>query len=339
MSERGLTRGRFVAGAAGGALALASGGLIEVLRRRSAFGYDGQELLGGTLQPVTPTDDFYVVTKNLVDPRVDRDAWRLEISGLVERPRTLRFEDLGSLPSVEQETTLECISNGVGGGLLSNAVWAGVPLRALIEEAGPKRGAKRLFFHAADGFTHSTPLERGMQRTTLLAVRMNGELLTDRHGFPARLIVPGAYGELSVKWIDRIELIDDGRKGYYEQQGWRAERVHTMSRIDLPAEGKALRASAPATLRGVAFAGDRGIARVEASTDGGRSWRRAKLDYAPSKLTWALWSLPWAPREPGTYELVVRATDGEGELQSTVEDNSVPDGASGLHRIAVTVQA
>jgi len=331
-------RRTFLAGAAGGVLALGSGGLVETLRRRSTFGYDGLEVLGSGLTPITPADRFYVVTKNFVDPRVDRDRWRLELGGLVERPRTFTWEDIAALPAVDQETTLECISNGVGAGLISNAVWTGVPLRTLLEAAGPKDGATRVFLHAADGFTHGTSLERGLRATTMLAHRMNGESLDDRHGYPLRLIVPGAYGELSVKWIDRIELVDDDREGYYERQGWRAERVHTMSRIDAPAEGAELRAGDEVTVRGVAFAGDRGISGVQVSLDGARSWSPAKLDYAPSKLTWALWSMPWQPRTAGAYELVARATDRNGEPQSTVEDNSVPDGASGLHRIAVTVR-
>ncbi|MBA3329450.1 MAG: molybdopterin-dependent oxidoreductase [Actinobacteria bacterium] len=331
-------RRAFLAGAAGGVLALGSGGLVETLRRRSTFGYDGLEVLGSGLTPITPVDRFYVVTKNFVDPRVDRDRWRLELGGLVERPRTFTWEDIAALPAVDQETTLECISNGVGAGLISNAVWTGVPLRRLLEAAGPRAGATRVFLHAADGFTHATSLERGLRGTTLLAHRMNGEPLDDRHGFPLRLIVPGAYGELSVKWIDRIEVVDDDREGYYERQGWRAERVHTMSRIDVPGDGQTLRAGGQVTLGGVAFAGDRGISEVDVSVDGARSWSRAKLDYAPSRLTWALWSMRLGPLPAGSYEIVARATDGEGERQSLVEDDSVPDGASGLHRVTVTVR-
>ena len=331
-------RRAFLAKAAGGVLALGSGGLVETLRRRSTFGYDGLEVLGSGLTPITPVDRFYVVTKNFVDPRVDRDRWRLELGGLVERPRTFTWEDIAALPAVDQETTLECISNGVGAGLISNAVWTGVPLRRLLEAAGPRAGATRVFLHAADGFTHATSLERGLRGTTLLAHRMNGEPLDDRHGFPLRLIVPGAYGELSVKWIDRIAVVDDDREGYYERQGWRAERVHTMSRIDVPGDGQTLRAGGQVTLGGVAFAGDRGISRVEVSSDGGRTWRRARIGYAPSRITWAMWSAPWRPPDPGSYELAVRATDGTGALQTSERDDSVPDGASGIHRVEVRIE-
>ena len=331
-----MNRRTFLAGATGGILALGSAGLIEALRRRSVFGYEGIEVIGTGVQPITPNDKFYVVTKNLIDPRVVRDRWRLELSGQVAEPMTLAFEEIANLQAVEQETTLECISNGVGRGLMSNAVWKGIPLRELIGETQPEAGARRVFFHASDGYTHSTTLEKVLEPTTLLAFEMNGEPLPDRHGYPARLIVPGAYGEVSVKWIDRIELIDDDREGYYEKQGWKAQRVHTMSRIDVPVKGSTV--PAPVEIRGAAFAGDRGISKVEVSTDGGDTWRDAEIVYHASPLTWALWSSPWRP-SPGDYELVVRATDGAGELQSSVVDDTVPDGATGFHRVQVRIEA
>ena len=327
-----MKRRELVLGGVAGALAVGSGGLVEVLRRRSVFPYEGIEVRGVGVLPITPTEDFYVVTKNLIDPRVARDRWRLEVSGLVDRKVTLDFGDVAQLDSTRQETTLECISNGVGRGLMSNAVWTGVPLRTVLEAARPKPGASRVFLHAADGYTHSTTLEKALESTTMLAYQINGEPLPDRHGFPARLIVPGAYGEVSVKWIDRIELIDDDREGYYEKQGWKAQRVHTMSRIDVPIEDAVVRGDVE--LRGVAFAGDRGIAKVEVSTNGGDTWNEAKIGYRPSRLTWALWSFQWRP-QARAHELVVRATDGTGELQTSTKDDSVPDGATGYHRVRV----
>lgn len=332
-----MNRRELVVGAAAGALALGSGGLAEVLRRRSTFGYDGLEMLGSNVQAITPNDDFYVVTKNLIDPRVDAGSWRLELSGLVEKPRTFDLAEVESMPAVEQATTLECISNAVGRGLISNAVWTGVPLGTLLRQVVPKNSARRVFLHAADGYTHSMPINKAFEQTTLLALAMNGESLPDRHGFPARLIVPGAYGEVSVKWIDRIELVDDDREGYYEKQGWQAQRAHTMSRIDVPAKGSTV--SGPVEVRGIAFAGDRGISKVEVSTDGGESWRDAEIGYHPTRVTWALWSFTWRNAGAGEHELVVRATDRTGELQSAVAESSVPDGATGLHRVRVRVEA
>jgi DMSO/TMAO reductase YedYZ molybdopterin-dependent catalytic subunit len=332
-------RRTFLAGAAASGLALASGGLIQALRSRSALDYDGLQTRGPDIAPITPNDEFYVVTKNLVDPRVAKDRWRLEVRGLVDRERTYRFEELAALGPVTQETTLECISNPIGGGLMSNAEWRGVRLRTLLEEARPRENARWVLFHAADGYTHSTPLEKALEESKLLAYEMNGEPLPDRHGFPVRLLHPGGYGELSVKWIDRIEVGSEQVEGYYERQGWRAQRVHTMSRIDAPKKNETLPRAPTIAVNGVAFAGDRGIGSVEVSTDDGRTWADARLDYARSPLAWALWSFTWEAPAPGEHTLVVRATDGTGELQSDKREGIAPDGASGLHRKKVRVEA
>ena len=334
-----LGRRPLLVGAAGGALALAAGGLVTRLYRGSAIGYDGLETSTRGLTPITPNDRFYVVTKNFVDPEVRRSLWRLQVNGLVRDERTWSFDELAALPAVDQETTLECISNGVGRGLISNAVWRGVPLSVFLEAAGVESGATRLFARGSDNYAHGMPLEKGMEETTLVAYMMNGEPLPDRHGFPARLVVPGGYGEMSVKWLDRVEVVDEVAKGLYENQGWRAERVHTMSRIDGPRGVRKLQVGTSTTVNGIAFAGDRGISKVELSTDGGRSWRETGFDYRGKRLTWSLWSVEWTPERAGKVELVVRATDGEGTPQEEKEGSINPDGATGYHMVEVRVDA
>jgi DMSO/TMAO reductase YedYZ molybdopterin-dependent catalytic subunit len=334
-----LRRGPLLVGAAGGALALASGGLVTRLYRRSAIHYDGLETHGAPVDAITPSDRFYVVTKNFVDPRVDRSLWRLELRGLVRDELSYSFDELEALPAVDQETTLECISNGVGRGLISNAVWHGVPLASLLEAADLDGRATHLLARGSDGFAHGLTLEKAMESTTLVAYRMNGEPLPDRHGFPARLVVPGGYGEMSVKWLDRVEVLEEEEEGFYESQGWRAERVHTMSRFDQPLGLRPRKVGRPVPVNGVAFAGDRGIERVELSTDGGRSWLAAGLDYRGSKLTWSLWSHEWTPERVGMYKLVVRAVDGAGEPQESERGSINPDGATGYHEVEVEVVA
>lgn len=332
-----LRRGPLLVGLAGGALALASGGLVTRLYRRSAIPYDGLETRAALTEPITPNDRFYVVTKNFVDPRVNRSLWRLELRGLVGEELSLTFEELEALPAIDQETTLECISNGVGRGLIANAVWRGVPLAELLRAAGVEEGATHLFARGSDGFGHGLTLEKGMEETTLVAYRMNAEPLPDRHGYPARLVVPGGYGEMSVKWLDRVEVLSEEKDGFYESQGWRAERVHTMSRIDRPLGFRTLRVGRPVQVNGVAFAGDRGVEKVELSTNGGRSWLDAGFDYRGTRLTWSLWSHEWTPERAGKYELVVRATDGEGEPQESERGSINPDGATGYHMVEVEV--
>jgi DMSO/TMAO reductase YedYZ molybdopterin-dependent catalytic subunit len=186
-----------------------------------------------------------------------------------------------------------------------------------------------------DGFTNAMSIERAMRPIAVIALDMNGAPLERRHGFPARLLAPGSYGEVSVKWITRIEVRSDEAEGYYARQGWRADHVETMSRFfDLRAGSRI--PAGRTELRGVAFAGDRGISRVEVSTDGGRTWRAARLVYNPSPIAWTVWSLPWTATS-GAHELVVRATDGNGTPQTAATRGIAPAGSAGWHRIGVTV--
>jgi DMSO/TMAO reductase YedYZ molybdopterin-dependent catalytic subunit len=337
-------RRAFLAAGGGALLAVLSGGLVNLLYRRATVGpngYDGLLVRGPRTDPITPNDRFYVVTKNLIDPAIDRDVWRLEVSGLVEHPRTLAFAELTSMPSRSQVQTLECISNGVGGGLMSNASWRGVPLATLLHSARPRPDGRFVLMHASDGYIHVVSLARAMAPSTLVAYEMNGRPLPHRHGFPARVLVPGTYGEVNVKWVDRIQVLDRPVEGYYERQGWRPWFVNTTSRFDHPANGQALSLSggSPIQLNGVAYAGDRGISRVEVSADEGATWQEAGIDYAPGKLAWALWSALWSPPAPGTYTLKVRATDGTGAVQTEETRGRAPSGAAGRHQVRVMVRA
>ena len=337
-----MARRAFLVGLGGVAVAAASGGLVKKLYDDSSLPYDGQSVSGPGLETITPNDKFYVVTKNIIDPVVRKSAWRLEVGGLVDKERTFGFEDLASMPSVRQEMTLECISNPVGGHLISNAVWKGVPLRRLIEAAGPGKDAKDVILHAADGYTHDITFDKAMEETTLVAYEMNDEPLSDRHGYPARVLVPGYYGEGSAKWVTRIELFDRNVEDrYYGKQGWKSTRVHTFSRFDVPTTGgETLKMKdGKIHLKGIAFAGDRGINKVEVTTDGGDTWNRANLDYTPSKIAWVFWSYDWKPEKTGEYNINVRATDGEGSLQVEEHSSINPDGSTGWNGRKVTVKA
>jgi DMSO/TMAO reductase YedYZ molybdopterin-dependent catalytic subunit len=342
-AQQGVGRRAVLVAGVAAILGAATGGFVRWLHTRATVGpngYDGLRTVGPRIDPVTPNDRFYVVTKNLVDPRVRSNLWRLEVTGAVERPHTFTLDEITAMPAMEQVQTLECISNGVGGGLMSNAVWTGVPLPDILIPARPLPGALQVVAHAADGYVHVIPLDKALEATTFLAYRMNGVPLPDRHGYPMRLLVPGTFGEVSVKWVDRIDLVDRPEQGYYEQQGWRPFHVPTTSRFDDPTSGTSIRRSqGGVALAGVAFAGDRGISKVEFSSDGGRSWVPAQIDYHPSPLTWALWSARWHPAAPGTYRLAVRATDGAGDVQTAERRGTAPSGATGYHQIEVRIIA
>src|SRR5213080_1886069 len=281
----------------GGLGVLIAGGGVGLLRRLyriATFSYDGTQYKGRIVQPITPNDLFYCVTKNVIDPRVNVDLWHLEVNGLVQNPTTYRFQDLKGFNQVEQETTLMCISNGLDAGLISNAVWKGITLRDLIDPAGPLAEARRVRLFGVDNYTDTIPLEKALDPTTILASAMNGVDLPHRHGYPLRAIVPGYFGEKHVKWLTRIELAGEDVKGFYETQGWGPDfMTPTRSRIDIPYNESWIKIADAAKgipMKGVAFGGDRGISRVEFSSDDGESWDEAKIDYPGTKLTWALWS-------------------------------------------------
>jgi hypothetical protein len=282
---------------------------------------------------ITPNRDFYQVSKNAFDPQVDVASWKLEVAGLVETELALTYDDLKALPWVEQYATLACISNEVGGDLIGNALWRGVRLKDVLEKAGLKPGVVDIMLRASDDYTDSIPLERANADGTLLVCEMNGEQLTPEHGAPVRLLVPGIYGMKNVKWITRIEALDFDFKGYWQRRGWdeRAE-YKTMSRIDAP-DGSV---KGETSIAGIAFAGDRGISRVEVSTDGGATWTPADLRPALSPISWVLWQRRWVPTQPGKHRILVRATDGRGQTQTSQYAPPAPSGSSGYHSVVTS---
>lgn len=340
-----IGRRAFVLSAIGVAVAGGGVGLARRLYRAATFSYDGTQYKGHIVQPITPNDLFYCVTKNVIDPRVDVRLWHLEVNGLVRNPATWRFQDLKGFSAVEQETTLMCISNGLDAGLISNAVWKGFPLRDLLDQAGASSDAARVRLHGVDNYTDTIPMEKAMAPTTLLAYEMNGQPLPDRHGYPLRVIVPGYFGEKHVKWLTRIEVTDANAKGFYETQGWGPDFITpTRSRIDVPDHESWLSLSqlnSPIEVKGIAYGGDRGIARVELSFDDGKTWNDAEIYYTGGDLAWSLWKARdgWTPDAPGDYLLVVRAADGKGGVQEWEPDRSPFSGATGFHKIVVHITA
>ncbi|MEU9861105.1 molybdopterin-dependent oxidoreductase [Streptomyces sp. NPDC047971] len=295
---------------------------------------------------ITPNEDFYRVDTALVVPKVDADDWRLRITGLgVVEERSLTLRDLLRRTVVERDITLACVSNEVGGSLVGNARWTGVRLADLLREAGvrpPSEGgpADQIVARSSDGMTIGTPVEDVMDgRDALLAFGMNGEPLPFEHGFPVRMLVPGLYGYVSAcKWIVEIELTTFAAyDAYWVRGGWAAEApVKTQSRIDTPRSLARLR-EGTVMIAGVAWAQHRGIERVQVRVDEG-PWRDARLATEDSRDTWRQWVFPWQAT-PGRHDLAVRATDGAGVTQTERRTEPMPDGASGWHTIAVTVES
>ncbi len=290
---------------------------------------------------VTPNDVFYTVSKNMTDPRVSSDGWKLTVEGQVERPITLSYDDLKRRPSVTQYYTLMCISNGIGGDLMGNALWKGVPLRDLLLEAGVKdpESIRKVALFAADEYYDSIPLDKAMDPATLIAYEMNGVPLPDSHGFPARLLVPGIYGMKNVKWLTSIKLLDRYFIGFWQEREWSDEAIYqTMSRIDVPINEDTYLKDEIGLAGGVAFAGDRGIQRVEVSFDSGDTWVDAEVKEARSPYSWVLWTKEWVPPGPGDYTIKVRATDGTGQLQEPTISGPLPWGITGIHSVNVRIR-
>ena len=280
----------------------------------------------GTRAETTPNNNFYRVDVNLDPPRVDSATWTLLVGGLVDNTYSLSYSALRDLPATEQDATLECISNPVGGDLMSSTHWTGVKLADLLNKAGVKSGVAEIMFTCTDGYTESLPLESAMDPRTLIAYANNGQALLPEHGFPVRLYTPNRYGMKNPKWITKIEAIAQPVDGYWTQRGWDKQAiVKTTSIIDVIDTDKVTNGIVP--IGGVAFAGSREISKVEIQIDDG-AWQTAVLKPELSKLTWRLWRFDWKA-DKGHYNVTVRATDGQGALQISDTAPLHPNGASG----------
>jgi DMSO/TMAO reductase YedYZ molybdopterin-dependent catalytic subunit len=311
------------------------------------LGFEDSRLSPLLESEITPTDLFYRIDKNAIVPVVNAQAWKLTLKGLVDNPLELNYKELRDMPSVEQFATLECVSNKIGGDLISTAIWKGVRLKDVLEKAQVKPTAKYIVFRCYDGYDVGIPLDRGLLDGTILAYDMNGEALTAEHGYPVRAIVPGIYGMMNAKWITEIDLVDNVYEGYWQRKGWTNKaKYNTHSFIVIPnnasirkrfrnleASNKVLNGRVP--VAGIAFAGDRGILKVEVSTDGGTSWKDAKIKDPLSQYTWVLWAAELDLIDKGNYKVMVRATDKTGKVQTAELHNPFPNGATGYHIINI----
>ena len=288
---------------------------------------------------VTANADFFRIDTALSTPRVDADSWRLRVVGMVERPLQLSYRQLLDMPLVEADIAISCVSNRVGGNLVGNARWLGVPLRHLLDAAGVRAGATQVVGRSVDGWTAGFPTSVALDgREAMVAVGMNGEPLPRSHGFPARLVVPGLYGYVSAtKWLSEIVLTTlEAFDAYWVPRGWAKQApVKTASRIDVPRDGQTL-SSGRRTIAGVAWAPPEGISKVEVAVDDG-PWVEATLAAELDADSWRLWKHDWDARR-GSHTIAVRATDGSGAIQSERRSPPRPDGATGHHTIVVKVR-
>jgi DMSO/TMAO reductase YedYZ molybdopterin-dependent catalytic subunit len=349
-------RRRFVFAAAGagvgGAAALAAGRWATIRRSetlRVAIGLPAPDVplaapgpengfaIDGLTELVQHEPRFYRIDTALIVPVVDVESWSVRIHGMVENEVVLTMDDLRAMEQHERYITLSCVSNPVGDDLVGNAKWQGVRLTEVLDMARPTAGAGQLVGRSVDGFTVGFPLEAAYDgRDPLIAIGMNGVPLPRKHGYPARIVVPGLYGYVSAtKWLSEIELTTwDGFDAYWVPRGWAKEApIKTQSRIDVPRPFEPI-AAGPATAAGIAWAPTRGISRVEVQLDDGM-WTEAEVSVPLSADAWVQWRVDLDIPE-GRHRLRVRATDGTGETQTEVVSSPRPDGATGWHTIALT---
>jgi DMSO/TMAO reductase YedYZ molybdopterin-dependent catalytic subunit len=357
----GLDRRRFflTSGVALGAAVVTGGGGRLLLRRFDVAGDRSELVLPAPASPApalpagadlaadvdgltplfTPNREFYRVDTALTVPQIRPADHRLELTGMFDSPRTYTLDDLlGRDDLVERDVTLTCVSNEVGGGLAGTARWLGVPLGAFLRENGVSPDSDQLVCRSVDGMTIGAPTRSALDvEDAMLAVGMNGEPLPVEHGFPLRMLIPGLYGYVSAcKWLTGIEATTFGAyDAYWVQRGWAPEApIRAASRIDTPAPLRRF-AAGRRPIAGVAWAQTRGIAAVEVRVDDG-DWLPAELAPAVDADLWRQWVLPY-DFVTGSYQLTVRATTTDGEVQTADRTEPFPSGATGLHSIRVLV--
>jgi DMSO/TMAO reductase YedYZ molybdopterin-dependent catalytic subunit len=319
----------------------------EIASKPRPAGFEDPRLTALLASEITSTDLFYRVDINPVPPIVDANSWRLVVKGLVDKPLSITYDQLKAKASVTQIATLECISNKIANDFIGTAIWNGIELKGLLEESGVKSNARYIVFRCSDGYDVGIPLERGLQEGSILAYGMNGEDLNAKHGYPVRAIIPGLYGMMNPKWITEIELIDRVYEGYWQKTGWANNaKYNTHSYIVIPGNAPIrkifrnlgsvnIMVGQQIPIAGVAFAGDRGVARVQVSTDEGATWKDARIKSPLSPYSWVIWTTELDVTEKSGYRITVRATDKTGKIQTGETREPFPNGATGYHMVDV----
>jgi hypothetical protein len=315
----------------------------------------GFEPIPGTRPEITPIENFYRVDINILppgegefsdssDPLVQRllaqggetdlpaETYILVVDGLVKTPLALSLADIKSYSMVEQYATLECISNPVGGDLISTTLFQGARLKDILDEAGFDQRAVDIKFTCVDGYSESLPVESALHPETLLCYSMGNKPLTQVHGAPLRLFTPNRFGIKNPKWIIKIEAVDSDYQGYWQKRGWsESSLVKITSVIDIIKIGTANQSQ----VGGIAYAGTRGIQAVELSVDES-PWIPTELSRPLSPNTWVLWRA-FIDLPTGEHQITVRAIDGDGEVQTSKRAASHPSGATGYHSKMITI--
>ena len=289
---------------------------------------------------VTSNDNFYQVDIDVFVPSVNASTWSLQVTGLIQNPKTYSLAEFQSLPKTVEYNTFECVSNNVQGNLISNAEWGGVKLSDLFSNLGGLlAGAEYVVFYSVDGYSVGIPIAKALESDSILAYEMNSGPLPQNHGYPLRAVNPGLYGMMSAKWIRKISVVNAAYMGYWQTRGWsNTGIVQTLAFIIAPTNAQSLSAnSGTVVVGGYAYAGNRGISKVEVSIDNGKTWQTAVLKPPISNGTWALWAFEWTTTQTGSVNIYARATDGLGSVQTSTQTGNFPSGATGYASSTIRV--
>jgi DMSO/TMAO reductase YedYZ molybdopterin-dependent catalytic subunit len=323
-----------------GAASLFGGGVTQTIRpgvaappiTPSIFG--DPRLAGLVDSEVTENDTFYIVDIDFTPPSLDASTYSLSVTALSNPLKSYSLSELIALPQTSEYSTFECVSNTVNGNLISNAKWTGVKISDLLTDAGANlNGIEYGVFYSADGYTVGVPISKVMEANSMLAYMMNEQALLVNHGFPVRVVIPGLYGMMSAKWLTHLDLLNTSYTGYWQSQGYTENAiVHTLAFIRVPSDSEVVSLSknnGTVIIGGYAFAGDRGISKVEVSVDGGNSWLNTTPKPPLSSLSWTLWAVEISNLPTGFYNVYARATDGSGALETSAVAAPYPSGATG----------
>lgn len=322
---------------------------VRRLLQLNAYALDAETPLDLLTTYLTPNDLFFI--RHHWNPaKIDPRAWTLTIDGDVGRPLRLTLEELRKLPAASATCVLQCAGNGralytppLPGvqwkyGAVGNARWTGVRVKDLLDRAGVKPSARHLHAFGGDAppakvppFNRSLEIEKALA-DAIVAYEMNGEALSDHHGAPARLVVPGWAGDHWMKWLVTLTASAAPQTGFYMDTAYRypikpgapgvtftPEEMRPVTELSVKSNittaPQIVRLGSDATIRGFAFSGAPDVAKVEITDDEGRSWKAADLSPEHDPFAWRLWTVKWTPKARGPATLMVRATDSRGAVQ------------------------
>jgi len=290
----------------------------------------------------TPVEDHYRIDIASRPIEIDLATWTLPFTGMIAQDRAFTMDELREMNSLDQYITMQCISNRLGGNLISTTKWTGVPVRDVLEMLEIEEGGAWMLIDGGDNFFEYVSIEQCMNDERIMfTYDFDGEPLPERNGFPLRIYIPERYGMKQPKWITGIEIVEEDERGYWVRRSWSADAImQTTSVVDTVANNDMYRGedgTVYVPVGGYAISSTRGISKVEVRIDDGE-WTETQLRDPISDKTWVFWRYDY-PFQEGEHTFEVRCYEADGTLQPTDEQGVRPDGATGIHSASANLMA